>query len=109
MGLLQIEDKSSTWAGKPAAATKRKGKKKASKAKMDVTFDVIEELVPPLKMAKGKDGGKPSERICDEVYSTPSVKKVEIAPRQRKKTKKLTAQIFSIEDEIFQTPKRKQK
>ena len=33
---------------KPAAATKRKGKKKASKAKMDVTFDVIEELVPPL-------------------------------------------------------------
>ena len=29
-------------------ATKRKSKKKASKAKMDVTFDVIEELVPPL-------------------------------------------------------------
>jgi len=105
--LPQIEDKSSTTTGKPA--TKRKSKKKASKAKMDVTFDVIEELVPPLKMAKGKDGGKPSERISDEVYSTPSVKKVGIAPRQRKKTKKLTAQIFSIEDEIFQTPKRKQK
>ena len=41
-------------------------------------------------MAKGRDGGLPSERISDEVYSTPSVKKVEMAPRQRKKTKKLT-------------------
>lgn len=107
--LPQIEDKSSTTTGKPAAATKRKGKKKASKAKMDVTFDVIEELVPPLKMARGKDGGLPSERISDELYSTPVVKKVGIAPKQRKKTKKLTAQIFSIEDEIFQTPRRKQK
>jgi len=107
--LPQIEDKSSTTTGKPAAATKRKGKKKASKAKMDVTFDVIEELVPPLKMAKGKDGGLPSERISDELYSTPSVKKVGNATKQRKKTKKLTAQIFSIEDEIFQTPRRKQK
>lgn len=105
--LPQIEDKSSTTnTGKPA---KRKGRKKTSKAKTDVTFDVIEELVPPLKMAKGKDGSKPSERISDEVYSTPLVKtapKVGMTRRQRK-TKKSTAQIFTIEDEIFQTPRRK--
>ena len=52
------------------------------------------------KMAKGKDGGKPSERISDEVYSTPSVKKVGIAPRQRKKTKKLTVRWGQNLDEV---------
>ena len=51
-------------------------------------------------MAKGKDGGKPSERITDEVYSTPSVKKVGIAPRQRKKTKKLTVRWGQNLDEV---------
>ena len=41
-------------------------------------------------MAKGKDGGNPSERISDEVYSTPLVKttiKVGMARRQRKAKK----------------------
>jgi len=101
--LPQIEDKSK-------APPKRKGKKKAAKAKMDISFDVIEELVPPLKMAKGKDNGRPNERISDEVYSTPLVKtatKVGMARKQRK-TKKSQAQIFSIQDEIFQTPSRRQ-
>ena len=51
-------------------------------------------------MAKGKDGGKPSERISDEVYSTPSVKKVGIAPKQRKKTKKLTVRWGQNLDEV---------
>ena len=49
-------------------------------------------------MAKGKDGGKPSERISDEVYSTPLVKtttKVGMARRQRK-TKKSQVIIYFI-------------
>ena len=51
--LPQIEDKGKTATSAVVSTTapppsKRKGKKKVAKAKMDVTFDVIEELVPPL-------------------------------------------------------------
>ena len=51
-------------------------------------------------MAKGKDGGLPSERISDELYSTPSVKKVGNATKQRKKTKKLTVRWGQNLDEV---------
>ena len=46
-----IEDKGKATNKAPA----RKGKKKAGKAKMDISFDVIEELVPPLVSTKSSD------------------------------------------------------
>ena len=47
--LPQIEDKGKAANNKAPA---RKSKKKAGKAKMDISFDVIEELVPPLVSTK---------------------------------------------------------
>ena len=49
-------------------------------------------------MARNKDGSKPSEKISDEIYSTPlvtSIPKVDMARRQRKPKKAVNLKIFS--------------
>merc|ERR1712029_1135173 len=97
----------------PQIDVKKRGKrgnsKKTSKEEscQDDVNITIEELVPPLKMVKN---GKPtSERISDEIYSTPLVqpqKITKVAKKSAKPTKK-SARIYELQDEMYQTPTRK--
>eukprot|EP00093_Oithona_nana_P007570 07570.XXX_52677_50748_1 [CDS] Oithona nana genome sequencing. len=67
---------------------KRGGGKKTSKEEscQDDVNITIEELVPPLKMVK--NNGKPtSERISDEIYSTPLVQPQKITKVTKKSAK----------------------
>merc|ERR1712150_264884 len=89
---------------------KRGGGKKTSKEEscQDDVNITIEELVPPLKMVK--NNGKPtSERISDEIYSTPLVQPQKITKVTKKSAKptKKSARIYELQDEMYQTPTRK--